>query len=135
MRVAMMRFADLWKNPQIQTGGSSELLLNANSVSFEKYLEGDSNLERLGIQKGQGTAQQDEYRWIGWEDIDLKTGRSTILKQGYAKISSTSIRVDVAAMEAVLNGAKISAQNTQISVKKEYDDSLKNLLAQIGVNI
>ena len=129
MRIGVMRWADLWRD----TKPNSQRLINASSANFESFLETDSNLERLGVEKTQTNAKKDDYQWLGWAEFDPKTGRTTMLSQGYVKRSSTEIRVDVLAMEAVLCSNQ-SATNSQISLKhKNY--TLKKMLAQIGVEL
>lgn len=110
------------------------MLINASNANFNSFLETDSNLERLGVEKTQTNAKKDEYQWLGWAEFDPKTGRTTMLSQGYVKRSSTEIRVDVLAMEAVLSNSNQSTTNSQISLKhKNY--TLKEMLAQIGVEL
>ena len=129
MRIGVMRWADLWRD----TKPNSQMLINASSANFESFLETDSNLERLGVEKTQTNAKKDDYQWLGWAEFDPKTGRTTMLSQGYVKRSSTEIRVDVLAMEDVLCSNQ-SATNSQISLKhKNY--TLKKMLAQIGVEL
>ena len=129
MRIGVIRWADLWRD----TKPNSQMLINVGSANFESFLETDSNLERLGVEKTQTNAKKYEYQWLGWADFDPKTGRMTMLSQGYVKRSSTEIKADVLAMEAVLCSNQ-SATNAQISLKhKNY--TLKEMLAQIGVEL
>lgn len=130
MRIGVIRWADLWR----ETKPNGEMLINASNANFNSFLETDSNLERLGVEKTQTNAKKDDYQWLGWAEFDPKTGRMTMLSQGYVKRSSTEIRVDVLAMEAVLSNSNQSATNSQISLKhKNY--TLKEMLAQIGVEL